>query len=563
VSHCFVPPFCHSQSHPAGTVSHRLLTSAPLPRQRVSRLVTEAKVREIFMPALSSTMTEGKIVAWSKSEGETVSKGESVVVVESDKADMDVETFYDGIIATILVGEGEVAPVGAAIAILAESEDDMEAAKKKAAKLGGSDGAAAAAAPAAPAAAAAPAPAAAAAPPPPPPAPAAPATPGKVVATPEAKKLAKKHKVDLAKVAGSGPYGRITPDDIKKAAGIATAPAPTIAAPAPAAASPAPVARAAAAPAAAAAPLPAGASVVAFTAMQGAVARNMEATLVVPTFRVGYTVTTDALDALYKRLHPLPPHSSLNSGFLPTLHLSPVPPRQFFVQRHHVTRQPCHVTPSRRCTNRNSDSLRAPSLLRAVARASDDAGDVAQAPSDVAEVLGGMTGYETQFSADTGARVVAVVGADVVSPYGGATWDEVIRQMARRVNWVEPSVQLLVFSSSSLSPSSSSHSHFLSAAQQADLLLAVAVNSAESAAQLVPTFSTAPARVAFDCHVSLSELTLLGGLNPEKLNLPQKLAAKWGWWKEGAKAVQVSASLVLKSSSGGMHGVPEVTELNE
>ncbi|CAI7761910.1 unnamed protein product, partial [Closterium sp. NIES-54] len=310
VSHCFVPPFCHSQSHPAGTVSHRLLTSAPLPRQRVSRLVTEAKVREIFMPALSSTMTEGKIVAWSKSEGETVSKGdegetvskgESVVVVESDKADMDVETFYDGIIATILVGEGEVAPVGAAIAILAESEDDMEAAKKKAAKLGGSDGAAAAAAPAAPAAAAAPAPAAAAAPPPPPPAPAAPATPGKVVATPEAKKLAKKHKVDLAKVAGSGPYGRITPDDIMKAAGIATAPAPTIAAPAPAAASPAPVARAAAAPAAAAAPLPAGASVVAFTAMQGAVARNMEATLVVPTFRVGYTVTTDALDALYKR----------------------------------------------------------------------------------------------------------------------------------------------------------------------------------------------------------------------------------------------------------------------
>ncbi|CAI7865363.1 unnamed protein product [Closterium sp. NIES-53] len=286
----------------SGTVSHRLLTSAPLPRQRVSRLVTEAKVREIFMPALSSTMTEGKIVAWSKSEGETVSKGESVVVVESDKADMDVETFYDGIIATILVGEGEVAPVGAAIAILAESEDDMEAAKKKAAKLGGSDGAAAAAAPAAPAAAAAPAPAAAAAPPPPPPAPAAPATPGKVVATPEAKKLAKKHKVDLAKVAGSGPYGRITPDDIKKAAGIATAPAPTIAAPAPAAASPAPVARAAAAPAAAAAPLPAGASVVAFTAMQGAVARNMEATLVVPTFRVGYTVTTDALDALYKRV---------------------------------------------------------------------------------------------------------------------------------------------------------------------------------------------------------------------------------------------------------------------
>ncbi|GJP41490.1 hypothetical protein CLOM_g1161 [Closterium sp. NIES-68] len=282
----------------SGTVSHRLVTPAPLPRHRVSRLVTEARVREIFMPALSSTMTEGKIVAWSKSEGETVSKGESVVVVESDKADMDVETFYDGIIATILVGEGEVAPVGAAIAILAESEDDLEDAKKKAAKLAGSDGAAAAA-PAAPEPAA-PAPAAAA-PPPPPPAPAAPATPGKVVATPEAKKLAKKHKVDLAKIAGSGPYGRVTPEDVKKAAGIATTPAPTIAPPA-AAAAPAPAARAAAPAAAAAVPLPAGASVVAFTAMQGAVARNMEATLAVPTFRVGYTVTTDALDALYKRV---------------------------------------------------------------------------------------------------------------------------------------------------------------------------------------------------------------------------------------------------------------------
>ena len=44
------------------------------------------------MPALSSTMTEGKIVSWLKSEGDKISKGESVVVVESDKADMDVES---------------------------------------------------------------------------------------------------------------------------------------------------------------------------------------------------------------------------------------------------------------------------------------------------------------------------------------------------------------------------------------------------------------------------------------------------------------------------------------
>lgn len=48
---------------------------------------------EIFMPALSSTMTEGKIVEWLKNPGDKVERGESVLVVESDKADMDVESF--------------------------------------------------------------------------------------------------------------------------------------------------------------------------------------------------------------------------------------------------------------------------------------------------------------------------------------------------------------------------------------------------------------------------------------------------------------------------------------
>ncbi len=52
-------------------------------------------IYEVFMPALSSTMTEGKIVSWVKSPGDKVEKGETVVVVESDKADMDVESFYE------------------------------------------------------------------------------------------------------------------------------------------------------------------------------------------------------------------------------------------------------------------------------------------------------------------------------------------------------------------------------------------------------------------------------------------------------------------------------------
>ena len=84
------------------------------------------------MPALSSTMTEGKIVSWLKGPGDKVSKGESVVVVESDKADMDVESFNDGILGAIIIPEGGVANVGDPIAFIAETADDLEAAKAKA-----------------------------------------------------------------------------------------------------------------------------------------------------------------------------------------------------------------------------------------------------------------------------------------------------------------------------------------------------------------------------------------------------------------------------------------------
>uniref|UniRef100_A0A2P2LTW1 Dihydrolipoamide acetyltransferase component of pyruvate dehydrogenase complex n=1 Tax=Rhizophora mucronata TaxID=61149 RepID=A0A2P2LTW1_RHIMU len=251
------------------------------------------------MPALSSTMTEGKIVSWIKSEGDVLSKGESVVVVESDKADMDVETFYDGILAAVVVPEGESAPVGAPIGILAETEDEIAEAKAKAASSGSS-----------PSQSAPPAAAKVVAPTPPPvtstPAPAisqpAPASspdgPRKTVATPYAKKLAKQHKLDINKLAGTGPYGRITPADVEAAAGIT-----------PSKPSMGPAAAAAAAPPSKTArtplpPLLPGSTVVPFTTMQSAVSRNMLDSLSVPTFRVGYPVTTDALDALYEKVKP-------------------------------------------------------------------------------------------------------------------------------------------------------------------------------------------------------------------------------------------------------------------
>jgi pyruvate dehydrogenase E2 component (dihydrolipoamide acetyltransferase) len=241
-------------------------------------------IHEVFMPALSSTMTEGKIVSWVKSPGDKVEKGETVVVVESDKADMDVETFYEGYLASIIVQADEVAPVGAPIALVAETEAEIELAQKQAASL--QSGAAAPA----PAPAPTPEPAIAVA------AQNGTAAPsGRVVVSPRARKLAQTLKVDLNGLRGSGPHGRIIAADVEAAAGQTSAPAaPVVTA--------APVAPAVRPAAPAPASMPVAGEVKAFNTLQQAVVRNMNVSLQVPTFRVGYTITTDALDALYKKV---------------------------------------------------------------------------------------------------------------------------------------------------------------------------------------------------------------------------------------------------------------------
>ena len=259
------------------------------------------------MPALSSTMTEGKIVEWLKQPGDKVARGESVLVVESDKADMDVESFQDGYLAAVLMPAGSTAPVGETIGLIVETEAEIADAQAKA--------------PSAPAAAAAPAPAPAPAPTPaavqapaptPAPAPApvaapAPSAPvvndGRIVASPRAKKLASQMGVDLATVRGSGPHGRIQAEDVEQASGQPIS-VPRVAE------GTAPAASAAGTAAAAAPAAPAGNSfgrpgeTVAFNTLQGAVNKNMEASLAVPCFRVGYTITTDKLDAFYKQVKP-------------------------------------------------------------------------------------------------------------------------------------------------------------------------------------------------------------------------------------------------------------------
>ena len=245
-------------------------------------------------------MTEGKITSWVKSPGDKVEKGETVVIVESDKADMDVETFYEGYLGVILTPAGESAPVGSAIAYVAETKEEIAEAKKKAAKK--SDEAAPkeseeplaklVSAPTTASVASIPDAVVSS------PRKSAPAAPsGRQIVSPRAKRIAKDNGIDLAKISGTGPNGRVTAADVEAFLSPASTPEP------------APVAQVSSAPAKAVAPATAKAAAPvalgtaqSLTTLQKAVINNMNQSLSVPTFRVGYTITTDALDALYKQV---------------------------------------------------------------------------------------------------------------------------------------------------------------------------------------------------------------------------------------------------------------------
>jgi pyruvate dehydrogenase E2 component (dihydrolipoamide acetyltransferase) len=186
----------------------------------------------IGLPKLSPTMEEGVLVRWVKKEGDSVSPGDLVAEVETDKANMDFNIEDDGTLLKLLVKEGDTVKLGAPVAILGNPGEDVAALVAQAAGGGGGNGAAKAeakapeakAAPEAPAAKAAPA--AQAAKPAPAPAAkaapakaAAPAKPGSLLASPLAKSLAIELGVDLRTVTGSGPGGRIVERDVRDAAG--------------------------------------------------------------------------------------------------------------------------------------------------------------------------------------------------------------------------------------------------------------------------------------------------------------------------------------------------------
>jgi pyruvate dehydrogenase E2 component (dihydrolipoamide acetyltransferase) len=198
----------------------------------------------IGLPKLSPTMEEGVLVRWVKKEGDSVSPGDLVAEVETDKANMDFNIEDDGTLLKLLVKEGDTVKLGAPVAILGNPGEDVTALVAQAAGGSGGNGAAKAeakapepkapeaqaakAAPAAPAAKAAPAAAKAAPAPAAKPAPAkaaAPAKPGSLLASPLAKSLAIELGVDLRTVTGSGPGGRIVERDVRDAAGGGGAPA--------------------------------------------------------------------------------------------------------------------------------------------------------------------------------------------------------------------------------------------------------------------------------------------------------------------------------------------------
>lgn len=166
----------------------------------------------IEMPKLSDTMTEGTLIKWHVNEGDTVSSGDVLADIETDKATMEMEAFDEGILGKLYVQEGGKAPLGAILAVLVDEGEDVPAeppaakssapaadekssdSGSKAPKKGGKASAAASSVPVAQK-----------------------TSSGRIKASPLARKIAASRGVDLQYIAGSGPGGRIVKADVENA----------------------------------------------------------------------------------------------------------------------------------------------------------------------------------------------------------------------------------------------------------------------------------------------------------------------------------------------------------
>jgi pyruvate dehydrogenase E2 component (dihydrolipoamide acetyltransferase) len=177
----------------------------------------------ILMPALSPTMEKGNLAKWLKKEGDKVKSGDVIAEIETDKATMEVEAVDEGTLAKIVVPEGtQDVAVNDVIGVLAGDGEDVKAAGAASAPPKAAPAADAPAKPAPPAPASAPAaksPAPAAAAPAPQPAAPAQQTNGHahIFSSPLARRLAKEAGIELARITGSGPHGRVIARDVEDA----------------------------------------------------------------------------------------------------------------------------------------------------------------------------------------------------------------------------------------------------------------------------------------------------------------------------------------------------------
>ncbi len=253
----------------------------------------------ITMPRLSDTMEQGTVVKWNVKVGDKVSAGDVLADIETDKATMELQSFDSGTVAALAAQEGQQVSVGAAILILAEEGESVEAAA-------GSGGASAPAKKSEGGSDAKPAASATAVAAPPPPAPPAAGTHDsnghaahdsgeRVFASPLARKIAEEHSLDLSALTGSGPSGRIVRKDVESAIASGTK-APSPSQPGRAAPPPAPL-------------VPVSGSVlesktVTLNNMRGVIARRLvESKSTIPHYQVTVSVRLDSLLGLREQLN--------------------------------------------------------------------------------------------------------------------------------------------------------------------------------------------------------------------------------------------------------------------
>ncbi|HAM32217.1 MAG TPA: pyruvate dehydrogenase complex dihydrolipoamide acetyltransferase [Deltaproteobacteria bacterium] len=154
---------------------------------------------DVIMPALGFDMTEGLLARWLKNEGDPVEKGQAIAEIETEKATVEIEAAAAGILARIIVRAGETVPVGTVIGVIAEAGEKV---------------------------AAAPAPPEARPPAPAPDAGKAAPSGARVKASPVARKMAEDAGLDLSRVKGTGPDGRVLERDVQAAIAARSAPKP-------------------------------------------------------------------------------------------------------------------------------------------------------------------------------------------------------------------------------------------------------------------------------------------------------------------------------------------------